>query len=74
MSEPNPRESELVLGGQNPPPIYAAILGGEAGKKRQLANELGLSGQLAYEVTQDCDIFSFENVVLTKCGRFVSRT
>ena len=38
MSEPNPRESELVLGG-------------EAGKKRQLANELGLSGQLAYEVT-----------------------
>ena len=74
MSEANHRESELVLGGQNPPPINAAILGGEAGKKRQLANELGLSDRLAYEVTQDCDIFSFENVVLTKCGRFVSRT
>ena len=28
MSEPNHRESELVLGGQNPPPINAAILGG----------------------------------------------
>ena len=39
MSETNHRESELVLGGQNSPPINAAILGGEAGKKRQLANE-----------------------------------
>ncbi|WP_310425662.1 hypothetical protein [Chamaesiphon sp. VAR_48_metabat_135_sub] len=36
MSAPNPHESDLVLGGQNPPPINAAVLGGEAGKKQKL--------------------------------------
>jgi hypothetical protein len=39
MSEPNPRESDLVLGGQNPPPTNAAILGGLAGVKQRLASE-----------------------------------
>ncbi len=34
--ELNPHESDLVLGGQNPPPINAAVLGGEAGKKQKL--------------------------------------
>jgi hypothetical protein len=36
MSESNPHPSDLVLGGQNPPPINAAVLGGEAGKKQKL--------------------------------------
>jgi hypothetical protein len=36
MSETNPHESDLVLGGQNPPPTNAAVLGGEAGKRQKL--------------------------------------
>jgi hypothetical protein len=39
MSEPNPQESDLVLGGQNPTPVNAAILGGLAGIKRRLKME-----------------------------------
>jgi hypothetical protein len=39
MSEPNPRQSDLVLGGQNPPPTNAAILGGLAGVKQRLDSE-----------------------------------
>jgi hypothetical protein len=39
MSEPHPRESDLILGGQNPPPTNAAILGGLAGVKQRLASE-----------------------------------
>ncbi|MBD2180718.1 formylglycine-generating enzyme family protein [Planktothrix sp. FACHB-1355] len=33
-----PREYDAVLGGQNPPPIDAAVLGGLQGVKRRLAN------------------------------------
>jgi hypothetical protein len=39
MSETNPRESDLILGGQNPPPVDAAILGGLAGVKQRLESE-----------------------------------
>jgi hypothetical protein len=39
MSEINPHESDLVLGGQNPPPVNAAILGGLAGVKQRLESE-----------------------------------
>jgi hypothetical protein len=39
MSVPNPHESDLVLGGQNPPPIDGAILGGLAGVKQRLTSE-----------------------------------
>ena len=39
MSEPNPHESDLILGRQNPPPINAAILGGLAGVKQRLESE-----------------------------------
>jgi hypothetical protein len=39
MSELTPRESDLVLGGQNPPPTNAAILGGLAGVKQRLESE-----------------------------------
>jgi hypothetical protein len=38
MSETNPRQSDLVLGGQNPPPTNAAILGGLAGAKQRTEN------------------------------------
>ena len=39
MSELTPRESDLVLGGKNPPPTNAAILGGLAGVKQRLKSE-----------------------------------
>jgi hypothetical protein len=39
MSEPNPRESDLILGGQNPPPVNAAVLGGLARAKQYLTSE-----------------------------------
>ncbi|WP_310485846.1 hypothetical protein [Chamaesiphon sp. VAR_48_metabat_403] len=39
MPETNPQESDAVLGGQNPPPINAAILGGLAGAKQRLESE-----------------------------------
>ncbi len=39
MSETNPRESDLILGGQNPPPLNAAVLGGLAGIKQRLESE-----------------------------------
>ncbi|GET35887.1 formylglycine-generating enzyme family protein [Microseira wollei] len=42
MSEnPNePREYDAVLGGQNPPPIYAAVLGGIEKVKKRLASSI----------------------------------
>jgi hypothetical protein len=39
MTDINPRESDLVLGGQDPPPIAAAVLGGLAGIKQRLESE-----------------------------------
>jgi hypothetical protein len=39
MADINPRESDLVLGGQNPPPVDGAILGGFAGVKQRLESE-----------------------------------
>jgi hypothetical protein len=39
VSELNPRNSDAVLGGQNPAPINAAILGGLAGAKQRLESE-----------------------------------
>jgi hypothetical protein len=39
MSELNPNQSDLVLGGQNPPPLDAAILGGLAGAKQRLNSQ-----------------------------------
>jgi hypothetical protein len=43
MPESNPRESDAVLGGQNPPPINAAVLGGEVGRKKQLQYEKNIA-------------------------------
>ncbi len=38
MSANEPREYDAVLGGQNPPPINAAVLGDIAGVKHRLAS------------------------------------
>ena len=37
MSENQPREYDAVLGGQNPAPVYGAVLGGLEGVKRRFA-------------------------------------
>jgi hypothetical protein len=36
MSEINPNNTDAILGGQNPPPVNAAVLGGEIGRKQRL--------------------------------------
>jgi uncharacterized protein (DUF2164 family) len=43
MPEPNPQESDAVLGGQNPPPIDAAVLGGKIVRKQQLQHEKAIA-------------------------------
>jgi hypothetical protein len=45
MTETNPQESDAVLGGQNPPPINAAVLGGEVGRRKRLQYEKALTRQ-----------------------------
>jgi eukaryotic-like serine/threonine-protein kinase len=66
MSEQDrPGKYDVVLGGQNPPPLNAAVLGGVVGAKRKLANELGFKNELAAELIQTHDIFSFETVSVT---------
>lgn len=42
MSSPSPDRSDAVLGGQNPPPTDAVVLGGLAGAEQKLAHELRL--------------------------------
>jgi eukaryotic-like serine/threonine-protein kinase len=69
MSDPNPLKSDLVLGGQNSPPINAAVLGGDAGKKQRLVHELGLSNELI----KNNDVFSFETVTVNDKGEIIIR-
>jgi hypothetical protein len=74
MSELQPDNTDAILGGQNPPPVNAAVLGGVAGEKRKLANELGLSNELAAKLSQTHDIFSFETVTVNDLGDIVARS
>ena len=46
MSELLPSNTDAILGGQTPPPVNAAVLGGVAGAKQQIAREWGLSDGL----------------------------
>jgi hypothetical protein len=43
MSEINPNNTDAILGGQNPPPINAAVLGGEIGRKQRLQHEKAIA-------------------------------
>jgi hypothetical protein len=43
MSESNPQSSDAVLGGQNPPPVDAAVLGGEVGRRKRLQYEKSIA-------------------------------
>lgn len=72
MSELQPSNADAILGGQNPPPLNAAVLGGAAGKKRILAHELGLNGELAYRIAETHDIFEFETARVNHLGQIIS--
>jgi eukaryotic-like serine/threonine-protein kinase len=74
MSENQPDNTDAILGGQNPPSLNAAVLGGVVGEKRKLANELGLSNELAYELIQTHDIFRFETVTVNDRGEIIAHT
>jgi hypothetical protein len=43
MSEINSNNTDAVLGGQNPPPINAAVLGGEIGRKQRFQHEKAIA-------------------------------
>ncbi len=43
MSEINPNNTDAILGGQNPPPINAAVLGGEIGVKQRFKYEKAIA-------------------------------
>jgi formylglycine-generating enzyme required for sulfatase activity len=75
MLQPKPSEDDAILGGQTPPPIDAAVLGGGiAGAKLQIANEWGMSYELVNRLSQTHQIFSFETVKVSEFGEIVKRT
>jgi hypothetical protein len=45
MSQTDPDSTDAILGGQNPPPIDAAVLGGEIGRQRKLQHEKAIARQ-----------------------------
>jgi len=52
-----PRPDDAVLGGQNPPPIYAAVLGGIRGIKHQLS-----TGTLAQQIAALSKALAYEGI------------
>ncbi len=75
MSELQPSNTDAILGGQTPPPVNAAVLGGGiAGAKLQIANEWGMSYELVDRLSQTHKIFSFETVKVNDLGEIVKRT
>jgi eukaryotic-like serine/threonine-protein kinase len=66
MSELQPFNTDAILGGQNPPPLNDAVLGGVAGTKRQIVHEWGLSEELV-------DRFSFETVTVNENAEIIDR-
>jgi hypothetical protein len=43
MPDINPSNTDAILGGQNPPPVDAAVLGGEIGRKQRLQHEKAIA-------------------------------
>lgn len=73
MSQPNPNNTDVILGGQTPPPVDAAVLGGAIGKNRKLAREFGWSYELVAELSKTHDVFSFETVTVNDRGDVIDR-
>jgi formylglycine-generating enzyme required for sulfatase activity len=88
MSDLNPHELDLVLGGQNSPPIDCAVMGGVIGNKQRLAYKLGISindesfdrflqgleisNELAYELSKKHDVFEFETFTVNAHGEIIA--
>ena len=52
-----PKPGDVVLGGQNPPPLYAAVLGGIAGVKHRLS-----TGTLAQQLATLSEALRYEGI------------
>jgi eukaryotic-like serine/threonine-protein kinase len=74
MSELQPDRTDAILGGQNPQPLDAAVLGGVAGENQKLARELGLSYELVNELSRTHELFSFETVNVNWWGEIINPT
>jgi formylglycine-generating enzyme required for sulfatase activity len=75
MSELQPSNTDAILGGQNPSPVNALVLGGGiAGAKLQIANEWGMSYELVDRLSQTHQVFSFETVKVNDIGEIIKRT
>jgi eukaryotic-like serine/threonine-protein kinase len=74
MSELQPSNTDAILGGQSPPPVDAAVLGGTMGRNRRLAHEFGWSYELVEELSKTHDVFSFETVTVDDCGEIITST
>jgi formylglycine-generating enzyme required for sulfatase activity len=74
MSEIQPANTDAILGGQNPAPVDAAVLGGVAGAKQQIAKEWGLSEELVACLSETHKIFAFETVKTNDLGEVIKRT
>ena len=74
MTELQPDRTDAILGGQNPQPVNAAVLGGVAGAKQQIAKEWGLSDELVDQLSKTHKIFSFETVTTNNSGEIIRRT
>jgi eukaryotic-like serine/threonine-protein kinase len=61
MLDLQPDNTDAILGGQNPPPTNAVVLGGMTGMKRQVLYEWGLREELV-------NPFSFETVTVNDSG------
>jgi formylglycine-generating enzyme required for sulfatase activity len=66
MSELQPSNTDAVLGGQTPPPVNAAVLGGVAGIESQLLYQWGLS-------RESISRFSFETVFVNENAEIIER-
>jgi formylglycine-generating enzyme required for sulfatase activity len=66
MSEIQPDNTDAILGGQNPPPLNSAVLGGIAGIEQQLINQWGLS-------KESISRFSFETVFVNDNAEIIDR-
>jgi formylglycine-generating enzyme required for sulfatase activity len=73
MSELQPDNTDAILGGQSLLSVHAAVLGGVDGAKRKLSHDLGLSNELATELSRTHDIISFETVTVNDRGDIIDR-
>ncbi|AFY92289.1 formylglycine-generating enzyme family protein [Chamaesiphon minutus] len=71
---PNPNNTDAILGGQNPLPVNAGILGGIAGAKKKLVHDLELSIEAAHELIDNHDLLEFETITVNSFGKVITST